>query len=161
MTTIQWVRVRREDKGSARLVECAVERIRAFVAHFGEGGDGETLATTVWTHYATASPSMNLMVGVESEAPDRVVAHGLAFVQLWNGEPVAWCLQIESDRPMDRASRVAFHVGLDEWVRDYNATAPVKIGRAMLSTPHNEAVYVRWTGWRRYRTLLDRLVAKG
>ena len=121
----------------------------------------DTLAASVWTHYATQSPVLGLFLGVDEAAPDQVIAHSLAFLQLWNGEPVAWVVQFQSDCPMDRASLVAFHVLLDEWIHEYNARNTIKVRRAMLSTPHKEAVYVRWTGWRRYRTLLDRQIPRG
>lgn len=149
----------RDTKGSAALMEQAIERIRAF--SYRHGGNGEVLATAVWKAYAERSLSVGCWALV-NEDTGAVEGHLLADVRTWDHATVIWILQLEVDdhRPLSSEERSTCLSQLDGWTARYNQAAKAQglqeAAEYLMSTPRDVAAWARQFGFEDFRAIKRR-----
>lgn len=148
---IEMTVLHRDSKGSTRLLEPVLDRIRAMSHRFE--GDADALVNDVWKCFAERSAFLGLWAGLDGE---EVIGHMLAFIKQWDGQWVAWVTQLEVDRPMTKALREAGVAALEEWVEQFNFSFQnqgVRINDILMSTPHSLKAMRRLFGFEEYRSI--------
>lgn len=141
----------RDLKGSTRLLEPVLDRIRAMSHRFE--GDADALVNDVWKCFAEKSAMLGLWAALDGE---MVVGHMLAFIKQWDGQWVGWVTQVEIDRPMTKESREAGLAALEDWVEQFNFSFKnqgVQISDILMSTPHPMEAMKRLFGFEEYRRI--------
>lgn len=151
---MEMVQVHRDHKGTSRYLETALERVRSMAARWG--ADGDALIDTLWQQYASRSKLLGLWVGLKD---GEVVAHCVADIRTWDGKPVVWVLQVETDEPITRAYRDLVLATVDEWALGAAKALGVTLERHMMSTPHMKDAWLRHCGYTPYRMLMERPIS--
>jgi hypothetical protein len=152
---IDLVQVSREHKGSAKWLESALERVRNMAARWGTGADG--LVNEVWKAFAASSPALGLWVGIQD---DEIVGHALADIRFYDGTPVVWVLQVETDIVVGRAYRDFILKTIDDWGLAASKAMNLTVIDSLMSTPRINDAWARHSGYEPYRVIHRRRIPK-
>ena len=148
--------VHRDSKGSSRLLEPLLDRIRAMSHRFE--GDAEALVTEIWKGFAEKSAMLGLWAALDG---DQLIGHMLAFLKTWDGQWVAWVTQVECDRPTAKEFRESALAALEDWVEQFNFSFQnqgVRIDTILMSTPRDTEAWFRNFGFEEYRQIRRRRI---
>lgn len=151
------VRIHRNVKDAAALLDPVCQRIKAATERYGSEGD--SVVTLVLSTYA----QRDLRVATWAFLKNGVlVGHLMAKVREWDGEMFAWIHQLEHDGMSTQAQWDAAFAEFSLWVAEvnvaYKAAGQPAIRRIVASTPHNPKFFERRAGFSVWRTLVTREV---
>jgi hypothetical protein len=150
---LELVQLHRDLKGSSRWLEPALERVRAMAARWGT--DADDLVNATWMMFAQKSKALGLWVGVRD---CELIGHVLADIRMWDGKPVVWVSQLETDVVVTRTYRDYVLKTIDEWALEAAAVLKVTVTEHVMSTPRMVDGWARLSGYEPYRVLHKRRI---